>query len=356
MNQKIIFTNHVGEAVDDLVAELGTSDVHVICDVNTSEFVMPLLVNNSKVIADAGLITVKSGDTNKNIESLSQIWRTLSQSGATRQSVIINVGGGVITDMGGFAAATFKRGLKFINIPTTLLAAVDASVGGKTGINFNGLKNEIGTFTEPEAAIISTIFFNTLTQQELLSGYAEMLKHALLESRERLAELLNYSVVYPEFDSERLLTLLEQSVGVKQRIVEQDLHEQGLRRALNLGHTVGHAFEAFAMQRQSPIPHGYAVAWGLVCELIISNMQLGFPSDTLHQFAAYVKTNYGAFDITCDDYPTLLQLMSHDKKNADPDKINFSLLRDVGDVVTDCTADPKTITAALDIYRDLMGL
>lgn len=355
MDTKIIFTNLVIEAIDDLVAELNSPKVFVLVDINTAQFVLPILKSQSKAVGEAEIICIPSGDANKTIAALQSIWKELSNNGASRQSVIINVGGGVITDVGGFAAATFKRGIRFINLPTTLLAAVDAAVGGKTGINFNGLKNEIGAFAMPEAVIISTLFFNTLPQQQMLSGYAEMLKHGLLDNKETFAELMKYNITQPPVTPDVLLHLIEKSVQVKQDIVDNDPKEAGLRKALNLGHTIGHAFESFAMNdRKSPIPHGYAVAWGLVVELILSHMQLGFPSDTLHQFAAYVKEHYGYFDITCDDYPALIDLMSHDKKNATPDAINFTLLKDIGDIRINQTATPDQIKSALDIYRDLL--
>ncbi len=305
-------------------------------------------------MAGAKTVEVAAGDTNKNLESLAALWSFFNTSGATRSSLVINVGGGMVTDMGGFAAATFKRGMRFVNVPTTLLSAVDASVGGKTGINFNGCKNEVGVFAESEAAVISTVFFDTLSREEMLSGYAEMLKHGLLEDRRTFAGLLDY---HPEADGDRLLDLLRASVGVKERIVSADLHEHGLRKALNLGHTAGHAFESFAMTvRQLPVPHGYAVAWGMVVELVLSKMLLGFPSDLLHSYAAYVRENYGVFDITCRDYPALLSAMSHDKKNDRSDRINFSLLADAGDVRGDSVVDSETIKAAFDIYCDLMGI
>lgn len=356
MKQKLIFTNLVGEAIDSLVADLGNPQVAVVVDTNTAQFVLPIILKVSKAIAEADVITVKAGDANKNLNELAELWKKLSDMEATRKTVVVNLGGGVVSDMAGFAAATFKRGMRCINVPTTLLAAVDAAVGGKTGINFNGLKNQLGVFSEPEAAVISTLFFNTLPQQEILSGYAEMLKHALLEDAKVLADLLNFNPVYPYFDADALLPRLEESVMVKAGIVDKDLTETGLRKALNLGHTVGHALEAFSYSHKSPIPHGYAVAWGLVTELVLSHIQLGFPSDTLHSFAAYVKELYGAFPLTCDDYPELISAMRQDKKNATPDKINFTLLSDVGKPKTDCTASPEQICAALDIYRDLMGL
>lgn len=356
MKQKLIFTNMVGQAIDALVGELGNPDVVVITDTGTKQAVMPLLVNDSEAVGTAKVITVPDGDENKNIGSLASIWQGLSDAKSTRRTVAVLVGGGMITDMGGFAAACFKRGMRCINVPTTLLGAVDASVGGKTAINFNGVKNQIGSFTEPEAAIISTLFFNTLPERQLLSGYAEMLKHALLENNEALSRVLRFSPVYPTFDSEALLPLLEQSVMVKKNIVDSDPTEQHLRKALNLGHTVGHAFESLAFARKAPIPHGYAVAWGLVAELVLSNMRLGFPSDTLHKVAAYIKENYGSFAIDCKDYPALIEAMRQDKKNASADEINFTLLKAVGNVQLDYTAGEAEIESALDIYRDLMGV
>lgn len=356
MSQKIIYTNSVGETVEKLVAQTASPNVFVITDKGAAKNALPVLHAQSPLLAEATTVTVEQGDENKNIDSLARIWKALGDSGATRNSVIVNVGGGVVTDIGGFAAATFKRGVRFINVPTTLLGAVDAAVGGKTGINFNGLKNEVGCFSEADAVIISTIFFNTLPQQQLLSGYAEMLKHGLLENRDAFARLLGYSVVSPVFDSERLFDLLRDNVAIKKDIVDNDPTEHGLRRALNLGHTAGHAFESLAIERRSPIPHGYAVARGLVVALVISRLRFGFPSDTLYQLAAYVRENYGPGHITCDDYPRLLELMSHDKKNPSPDSISFTLLRDIGKVETGCIVSADEITAALDIYRDLMGL
>ena len=356
MNQKIIYTNSVGETVENLVAAMGSPKIYVITDRGAFENALPRLRAQSPLIAEAVTVTIEQGDENKNIDSLGRIWKALGDSGATRSSVIVNVGGGVVTDIGGFAAATFKRGVRFINVPTTLLGAVDAAVGGKTGINFNGLKNEVGCFAEADTVIISTIFFNTLPQQQLLSGYAEMLKHGLLENSRAFSQLLGYSVVSPVFDSERLFDLLRNNVSIKKNIVDNDPTEHGLRRALNLGHTAGHAFESLAIEQHTPIPHGYAVARGLVVALVISRLRLGFPSDTLYQLAAYVKENYGPGHISCDDYPRLIELMSHDKKNPSPDSISFTLLHDVGDVETGCIIPVEEITAALDIYRDLMGL
>jgi 3-dehydroquinate synthase len=350
----LVFTNSVGRKLDDAVEKMNPSSVHVLVDVNTEAFVLPLLQAESKAVADAKIIRIKAGESFKNIDSMTWIWRQLDEQDANRNSLLINIGGGVVTDMGGFAAGTFKRGIRFINVPTTLLAAVDASVGGKTGINFNGLKNEIGMFRDADLVIISTIFFRTLTSQELLSGYAEMLKHGLVWSRDLTNRMLVYDVT--NYDSDSLLKLLEESVAVKQHYVEADHDDRGARRALNLGHTIGHAFESLALKRGYPLGHGYAVAFGMVGALVLSRMKFNFPSDLLHTYAEFVRHHYGAFEVTCDDYKHLLTLMHHDKKNDRADVINCTLLRNPGEVEVNSPVTDDDLTASLDIYRDLLRL
>lgn len=265
---------------------------------------------------------------------------------------MINLGGGMVTDIGGFAASTFKRGIRFVNMPTTLLAAVDASVGGKTGINFHGLKNEIGVFSQADAVIISTTYFDTLPVEELLSGYGEMLKHGLLESLDSFNKLMAYDVTAR--DMKALLPILEENVDVKRRVVEEDPTERGLRKALNLGHTPAHAFESWAMHRQQPIPHGYAVAFGLLVDLILSHMLYGFDSAVLQQYAATLRELYGTLPITCNDYDALIDYMHHDKKNVSGTDINFSLLEAPGKVHLDSIVPEDKIRQALDIFRDLV--
>lgn len=353
-HQDLIFSNDVASHLDALVEKYNPSKLFVLVDENTSKHVLPMLVNESKTVANATVITIAAGDTNKDIESLMHIWTQLVEGGATRKSMLINLGGGVVSDIGGFAGATFKRGIRFVNIPTTLLSAVDAAVGGKTGINFHGFKNEIGAFCEAEAVIISTRFLETLSSEELLSGYAEMLKHGLISNVDTYNRFLAKDVA--NIDTDEMLQLLEESVMIKKRIVEEDPTEKGIRRALNLGHTAGHAFESLALQRKSPIPHGYAVAWGLVVELILSHMQLKFPSIELTRLATYIYENYGAFHITCDDYDALIEFMRHDKKNDSANAINFTMLKQVGDIHIDCIAPEDDIKTALDIYRDFMHI
>ena len=256
----------------------------------------------------------------------------------------------MVTDLGGFAASTFKRGINYINIPTTLLAMVDASVGGKTGINFRGLKNEIGVFSNASTVILDTQFLKTLDAENICSGYAEMLKHGLISNEKMWAELVNFELGSLNPDVSSLKRMLADSVSVKERIVTEDPTEQGIRKALNLGHTIGHAFESLALLRK-PVLHGYAVAWGLVCELYLSSIKTGFPTDKLHQTVGFIKAHYGKMTITCDDYPTLLELMKHDKKNV-ADTINFTLLGGIGDIRINQTATKEEIYEALDFYRE----
>lgn len=357
MSHNLIFTNNVSQAVDDFVAAAKPSDVFVHVDENTAKFVMPILESQSQAVAAAHKIVSAHGDVNKSLEALTRVWTALSDAKASRTALFINVGGGVVTDLGGFAAATFKRGMSVLNIPTTLLGAVDASVGGKTGINFNGFKNQVGAFYEPEATIISTTFFQTLPTHELLSGYAEMIKHGLLKSRKAFRDLMAYDITLPPVYDKTLLDLLKENVLVKKEIVDQDPTEKGLRKVLNLGHTVGHAIESFAMGvRALPVAHGYAVAQGLVVEAILSNMLKGFDSDDLHLLARYVKEKYSPYDMPCKHYPELLAYMRQDKKNDSADAINFTLLSEPGKPEINVIVPEKDICAALDIYRDIMGL
>lgn len=352
--QKLIFTSEPARGIDATLAAMQPGKVVILADENTARLVVPLLRDKSVYLAEAEMITIPTGDTHKNLDTLTAIWSRLGQLNATRTSILVNIGGGVVTDIGGFAAATFKRGIRFVNVPTTLLGAVDAAVGGKTGINFGGLKNEIGAFREADAVIISTVFFPTLPLSELLSGYAEMLKHGLLEGEDTLTRLLAYDIDSEKLDLGRLLSILEQSVEVKKRVVESDPMEKGLRKVLNLGHTIGHALESHTLESGKPVPHGFAVAWGLVGELVLSHLNLGYPSDSLHCVSAYVREKYDAPRITCDDYPRLLELMAHDKKNATAQAVNFTLLTAPGHPQINQTATPDQIRTSLDILRDLL--
>ncbi len=348
MKQRVIFPRNLMTEIAAAISECEHDRLFVLVDENTAVHSWPL-IRDSFSLRNAQLITIGASDSHKDLSSLTHVWQTLQQGGATRHSCLINLGGGMVTDLGGFAASTFKRGIDFINIPTTLLAMVDASVGGKTGINFGGLKNEIGVFNEAKFVILDTKFLHTLDTQNLLSGYAEMLKHGLISTEKHWAELLRFDISTPDFTL--LQQLLQQSVRVKEHIVEKDPHEKGLRKALNLGHTVGHAFESFSLKSASPLLHGYAVAYGLVAELYLSAVKTGFPTEKLHQTVTYIREHYGRFDLSCNDYDALIELMRHDKKNTFG-HINFTLLGDIGDIRINQTATEEEIREALDFFRE----
>ena len=348
MKQKVVISGNLERDLVNAISECEHDRIFVLTDETTQQLCWPK-IKNFKALKNSTPIIIKATDTHKNLDTLSQVWQALSNGGATRHSLMINLGGGMVTDLGGFAASTFKRGIDFINIPTTLLAMVDASVGGKTGINFGGLKNEIGVFSDSRFVIINTQFLDTLDHDNICSGYAEMLKHGLISDERTWAELVTFDLDNP--DLSQLQRMVAESIKVKERIVEADPHEHGIRKALNLGHTMGHAFESFAMRRGTPILHGYAVAYGLISELYMSARKTAFPTDRMHQTVRFIRENYGTFNITCDDYPTLIELMHHDKKNT-AGIINFTLLGNVGDIRINQTANEEEIKEALDFFRE----
>lgn len=348
MKQKVVISGNLERDLVNAISECEHDRIFVLTDETTQQLCWPK-IKNFKALKNSTPIIIKATDTHKNLDTLSQVWQALSNGGATRHSLMINLGGGMVTDLGGFAASTFKRGIDFINIPTTLLAMVDASVGGKTGINFGGLKNEIGVFSDSRFVIINTQFLDTLDHDNICSGYAEMLKHGLISDEHTWAELVTFDLDTP--DLSQLQRMVAESIKVKERIVEADPHEHGIRKALNLGHTMGHAFESFAMRRGTPILHGYAVAYGLISELYMSARKTAFPTDRMHQTVRFIRENYGTFNITCDDYPTLIELMRHDKKNTSG-IINFTLLGNVGDIRINQTANEEEIKEALDFFRE----
>jgi len=295
-------------------------------------------------------VVIPAGENNKKIESLAKIWEFLSNNGADRKSLLLNIGGGMLTDLAGFAASTFKRGIDFLNVPTTLLSQVDASVGGKTGINFNGLKNEVGTFKEPVAVIINTNFLKTIDKENFISGFAEMIKHGLIHSTAHLTELEVFD--FENINYDLLQEIIQHSVHVKEHFVSNDLTENNIRKALNFGHTVGHAFESLAMQKKRPILHGYAVAFGMIVELFLSVKKCNFPAEKINKVANWLILIYEKYEIQESDYKQLFELMTHDKKN-EFGRINFTLLPDFGKIEINQNCDKKLIFEALDFYRKL---
>lgn len=349
--QKVILCQKLTDNLQDAIRTCSPDKLFLLTDEHTHQLCAPLL-NGISDIQEAQEIIIGAEDVHKNLETLAQVWQTLSTQGASRHSLLINLGGGMVTDLGGFAASTFKRGMAYINIPTTLLSMVDAAVGGKTGINFNGLKNEIGVFSPASSVLIETEFLRSLDSKNFFSGYAEMLKHGLISTAEHLNELLSFDTEHINYAI--LKDMVGRSVQVKESIVEQDPQEHGIRKALNLGHTVGHAFESLALIENRPILHGYAVAWGLVCELYLSHLTTGFPQEKMRQVIHFIRTNYGVFYFNCNQYDQLYELMTHDKKNT-AGVINFTLLKDVGNIALNQTADKDTLFEMFDFYRECMG-
>lgn len=345
--QKVIISDNIKEQLGNEIEKTDHDRLFVLCDTTTQECCLPL-IRDINPVKKAKVIVIKPTDTHKNLDTIAHVWQEMQNGGATRHSLLVNLGGGMVTDLGGFAASTFKRGVKFINIPTTLLSMVDASVGGKTGINFGGLKNEIGVFNNADAVILDTEFLKTMDNDNLCSGYAEMIKHGLINNEQMWTELLSFDILNPDLN--QLRRMVAESVAVKQRIVLDDPFEHGIRKALNVGHTIGHAFESFAMRR-NPILHGHAVAYGIVCELYLSAVKAGFPTEKMHATVRYIREHYGRMGITCDNYEELLELMTHDKKNT-AGVINFTLLGGIGDIRINQTASKEDICEALDFYRE----
>lgn len=349
--QDVIISQNLEESLKQAIDQCPHDCLFILTDETTQTQCWPV-ISNFACLQEAQHIMIRSTDDHKNLESLAHVWSELGRLGGTRHSLLINLGGGMVTDLGGFAASTFKRGIAYINIPTTLLAMVDASVGGKTGINFNGLKNEIGVFNPAATVILDTEFLKTLDRSNLCSGYAEMLKHGLISNEANWNELLAFDL--DNVDYKKLQDMVATSVAIKECVVEEDPFEQGIRKALNLGHTVGHALESLAMKEGRTVLHGYAVAWGLVCELYLSALKTGFPKDKMRQAIYYIKEYYGTFTFTCKEYDQIYELMTHDKKNTSG-HINFTLLGQVGDIRINQTAEKEDIFQMLDFYREVMG-
>jgi len=342
-NTKAIISNNIEVDLTKILSETQYDSIFILMDNNTRKYCYEH-ISNIAALQNTKTISIKEGEDNKNIETIMYIWNLLDTLGAKRNSLLINLGGGMLSDLGGFAASCYKRGIDFINIPTTLLAQVDASAGGKTGFNFNSYKNQIGVFSLPKAVIISPIFLKTLSKKDFISGYGEMLKHALINEEKYLEDLLTFDT--ENIDYEKLATLISTSVDIKNQFVEQDPEEQNIRKALNFGHTIGHAIESYAIKNNLNIFHGEAVALGMIAELYLSVKKKGFPEEKFNSISERIKKIYPSFDTT-DRKEELVEIMMHDKKNTDS-KINFTLLKDVGEFEIDNYCEKDEIIEALN--------
>ncbi len=325
--------------------------VILITDKNVAGKVLPLISGfvDSHV---SDMIAVEAGEGSKGLATLSEIWSFMSEKRLTRRSLLVNFGGGVITDLGGFAAATFKRGIRYVNVPTTLLAAADAAIGGKTGIDFAGLKNQIGSFAMPLHTVVCGDFFTTLPERELLSGYAEIVKSAMISSRDFYRRLI---VSDNPFAAGALLEAAGEAAAVKERIVDTDPYEKGPRKMLNFGHTAGHAFEELLSSEGKNISHGEAVAHGIAVALILSRLRYGARPDELQVYMANIlKPFYRPLPLKCSDCARLVGLMECDKKNSGSGDINFVLMPEIGKPIVDVAVSSSEASEALEIYMELM--
>jgi 3-dehydroquinate synthase len=317
------------------------SQVFILTDENIAPFWLPEVaywLNCEKAVE----IVIKPGEQYKNLQTVQRIWKTLMKYHADRNALLVNLGGGVITDLGGFAASTYKRGIKFINIPTTLLAMVDAAIGGKTGIDFGGAKNQIGTFAEAEEVLVDPVFLSTLSRREILSGWAEMLKYGFIVDANLLKSNLEN---YQQF--------ISRCGEIKREIVAQDPTEKGLRKVLNFGHTLGHAIESHCLTMDHPLLHGEAVAMGMEAVLWLSVKQCGLNKKVLQNYEKQlpILLSEAEMSLSETDVDPILSYLALDKKNKG-EKPQFVLLEAVGRPVWDVEVEPELVKDALAYIID----
>jgi 3-dehydroquinate synthase len=342
--ESIIFSRNIQQDLSQYLQNRNFSKLGVIADSNTINACYPLI---GEALPEHEQFFFEAGEGHKNLKTCTQIWQWLTDKGFDRSSLIINLGGGVTGDMGGFCASTYKRGIQFINIPTTLLSQVDASVGGKLGIDFNGYKNHIGVFNEPEAVIICDVFLTTLPLSELRSGYAEVIKHGLISNPDYF-----YQLKLQEWERQDWAAIIEQSILIKREVVSQDPKEEGLRKILNFGHTVGHAVESFYLDTERHLLHGEAIAIGMVAEAYLSKKHLGLSTDELDTITNFLHFVYGKVSIPNDDLEKILNLCFQDKKNVGR-VINCSLLARIGKCEYNIPVNSEDIIGSLNFYNEI---
>ena len=342
---------HFGEdawaALNNFLNFNNWSQVFLITDQKSHKFCHPLFLEN---ISQQGIhsICIPEGESSKSLEWAQRLWHEIAQNKGDRKSLVINLGGGVVTDLGGFVASTFRRGIDYINIPTTLLAMVDASIGGKTGVDLGALKNQIGVVAESKGIFIMPKFLNTLSERELISGWMEMVKHGFISNTRYLEDCLSS----PRLNHPKLDELIWRSVIIKNKVVKEDPLENDRRKTLNFGHTLGHAIESYCLEHRSKdyIKHGEAIGIGMILALYLSHVNLGFSVDKAIDYKKKIKDILPEFSFNQDDQKHIISYLIHDKKNSHG-RINFVLLRDIGDYVLDCQVDNDAIHAAFDFWQ-----
>jgi 3-dehydroquinate synthase len=322
-----------------------TESIFILVDENTAAL-LPNLIKTIPKLQNASIIAIPSGETNKTIETCIDIWKTLSDNQVNKKGLLINLGGGVITDLGGFVASTFKRGIDFLNIPTTLLAMTDAAIGGKTGVDLDNFKNQIGIINSPVGIYYDSNFLSTLPKNELISGFAEVLKHGLVKSKSYWSKCTNIS-----FDDLNWEEVILGSLEIKCGVVKRDPYEKGERRLLNFGHTIGHAIETFMMNQSAPILHGEAVAIGIICESYISTKMANLSKVELEEITSNISKLFPKIEMKKSTFSNLIELMKNDKKNIS-NEINFSLLDNIGSGIYNQSCSEEMIIESLFYYTE----
>ncbi|WP_291961966.1 3-dehydroquinate synthase [Maribacter sp.] len=340
------FNEEAFKALNTHLANKKYSIVFILVDENTHELCLPNFMAEINGEYQFEIIEIESGEINKNIETCVGVWEALSELGADRKSVLINLGGGVLTDMGGFIASTFKRGIDFINVPTTLLSMVDASVGGKTGIDLGALKNQVGVINQPAMVLVVPDFLDTLENRQIISGFAEMLKHGLIKDK-------TYWEALKEAQSlEHMKSHILTSIQIKNEVVLKDPTEQNIRKILNYGHTLGHAIESYFLENASKemLLHGEAIAVGMILEGYLSHKLLGLSEQSLEDIKSTFLNKYDKVEFIDTDIENILKLMKYDKKNSHG-KVNFVLLKNIGEPVVDVEIPIELFTDAFAYYK-----
>jgi len=337
--------------IQEWISKRTFSKIFILVDENTHRHCLPLLIGTVKSLRQAAILEVEPGEGSKSIEIASGLWETLLEQNADRRSLLINLGGGMITDLGGFVASTYMRGISFINLPTSLLAMVDAATGGKTGINIGGKKNSVGVFQLAEAVFADLRFLPSLPKREFTSGTAEVVKHALLQGEMAWKKLLETDFS----DYTKLSDVVSAGIRFKKQVTDADFHETGKREQLNLGHTVAHAVESLYLEKGLSVTHGEAVAAGLIIENHISvSSAAGLEQSTAIEISTYVMQHFPPVTFTENDIATLISFMKSDKKNKG-DLPYFSLLRAIGDCLPSQPVEERLIVEALRKYRSDVG-
>ena len=344
---QVYFNDEGFDFLNRFVAEQHPSKIFLLADKHTNECCTPIVLSVLATDIPLEIIEIEAGETHKHIDTCTQVWYALSELGADRKSLLINIGGGVVTDLGGFVASTYMRGIPFINIPTSLLAMVDASVGGKTGVDLGALKNLVGVINNPKGVLIYPDFLATLPTEELRSGMAEMFKHGLISDEAYWHKMCNLS----ELTEAHLGSLIYESVVIKNEVVTQDPTEKGLRKTLNYGHTLGHAIESYCLQNpnRERLLHGEAIAIGMVLATYLSVKELGFSMEKCDQVKAVLGEYFRKKDFSYEEITDICQLMRFDKKNVGGN-VHFVLLEAIGKPKIDCIVPYEEIYKAFEYY------